>query len=122
MELDKILVYDYHNYFSRLLKYKFKKDFDFKVFKSFDRIKNFDEIKNDYSIIVFVIYSETDLFDFVRIYGRGFHILVAIHNKEILKKMKKVSDIFLLDISSTQNEMLEGITNFFSMHSKTYIT
>ncbi|CAA9203309.1 hypothetical protein [Flavobacterium collinsii] len=117
MKLSKILIYDNGHYFSRLVKYKFKKDFDFKVFKNFDRVENFDDIENVYSIIVFVIYSETDLFDFIRIYKKGVQVVVATHDKEILKKMTNINDILLFDISIKRLEILEEVKRLFSMCS-----
>ncbi len=110
MELQKILVYDKQNYFFRFLKYEFDKIFDFK------KVKN-DEIINDlggYAIVVFVIYSESELLDFLKVYSNGCQVLVCTYNKEMLSKMQSLDDIILLDISKTKYEMTKELRNFFN--------
>ncbi|MDI5899625.1 hypothetical protein [Flavobacterium yafengii] len=55
MNIKKIVVYDSQYYFARFLKCQFRGDFGFDSFRNF---KRFEKGINDYSVIVFVIYSE----------------------------------------------------------------
>lgn len=109
MELPQILVYDRQNYFFRFLKYKFYKNFKFKKVKN---DKNFDDDLGKYQIVVFVMYLESELFDFSKIYSTGVQILVCTYNKNILRRMGNRSNIILLDTSKTKLEMVKELENF----------
>ena len=111
MKLEQILVYDKQHYFSRFLKYKFNEIFDFKKYKNDEDLNDMEE---KFLTIVFVIYSESDLLDFVKVYGKGPQILVCSYNKEILRKMKNINDIILLDISKTKLEMEKELLTVFN--------
>ncbi|MFV5697421.1 hypothetical protein ACM55H_03545 [Flavobacterium sp. ZT3R17] len=104
------MVYDKQHYFARFLKYEFNKKFNFQKFK---KDENLEDIEKKFSIVVFVVYSEADLFDFVEVYKMGVQILVCTYNKEILNKMKNVSNIILFDISTTKLEMVKELRHFF---------
>ena len=82
----KGLVYDNQKYFSRFLKYEFEREFDFKVCRNFDY---FDGKLSDYSVIIFVIYEEEELFDFLQVYQKGIPLIICTFNKQILNKLKK---------------------------------
>jgi hypothetical protein len=108
--LEQILVYDKQHYFARFLKYEFNEKFDFQKFK---KNENLNDIEKKFSMVVFVVYSEADLFDFVEVYKMGVQILVCTYNKEILNKMKNVSNIVLFDSSITKLEMVKELRHFF---------
>jgi hypothetical protein len=111
MKLEQILVYDKQHYFSRFLKYEFNKKINFKKVKNNEDL---NDIEKKFSTVVFVIYSESDLLDFVKVYGKEVQILVCTYNQEILGKMKNVSNIILLDTSKTKFEMVKELRNFFN--------
>lgn len=111
IKLKQILVFDKQHYFSRFLKYEFNELF---YFKKFSNDEDLNDIKKKFLTIVFVIYSESDLLDFVKVYGSGVQILVCTYNKEVLDKMKNINDIILLDTSKTKFEMVKELRNFFN--------
>lgn len=102
MEKKKGLVYDSQKCFSRFLKYEFKENYTFDVYKNF---KKFDNKIEDYSILLFVVYSETELVDLLRIYRRGIPLIVSTLNAEIKAKLEKIEDILLFDPTKIKSEM-----------------
>ena len=63
MDNKKYVVYDCRNYFSRFLKYEFRNTNNFESFKDF---KIFENVISNYSAIIFVIYSEEELINFIK--------------------------------------------------------
>jgi len=114
----KGLVYDNQKYFSRFLKYEFEREFDFKVCRNFDY---FDGKLSDYSVIIFVIYDEEELFDFLRVYQKGIPLIICTFNKQILNKLKKTDDISVLDTSSLRSELIIELRNFFNFSIPQYV-
>lgn len=114
----KGLVYDNQKYFSRFLKYEFEQEFDFKVCRNFDY---FDGKLSDYSVIIFVIYDEEELFDFLRVYQKGIPLIICTFNKQILNKLKKTDDISVLDTSSLRSELIIELRNFFNFSIPQYV-
>lgn len=114
----KGLVYDNQKYFSRFLKYEFEQEFDFKVCRNFDY---FNEKLSDYSVIIFVIYEEEELFDFLQVYQKGIPLIICTFNKQILNKLKKTDDISVLDTSSLRSELIIELRNFFSFSIPQYV-
>jgi hypothetical protein len=102
MEKKKGLVYDSQNCFARFLKYEFKEYFSFDVYKNF---KNFNDTLDEYAFMVFVVYSDQELIDLLRIYKRGVPLIVSTLNKEIKLKLEKIEDILLFDQSKIKSEM-----------------
>ena len=107
--MKKVLVYDNQRYFSRYLKYEYSDEFDFEVFINF---KEFDGIVSDYSFLIFVIYSEKELWDLMRIYKKDIRLIVCTLNNEILQKLEKIEDILIFDISQVKSEMTKNL-NFY---------
>nr|WP_315188724.1 hypothetical protein [uncultured Flavobacterium sp.] len=114
----KGLVYDNQKYFSRFLKYEFEQEFDFNMYRNFDY---FDQNLNNYSVIIFVIYSEEELFDFLRIYKKGIPIIVCSFNKQILEKFNKMEDVSVLDTSNLRSELIIELRNFFNFSIPQYV-
>ena len=112
MNTNKHVVYDSRNYFSRFLKYEFRKNFKFDTFKNFNDFEN--EIKN-YSTIIFVIYSEEELVDFMKIYKAGFPLIVCTFNEKLLLKMKSVEEILLLDTSKVKSEVIIELKSYLNL-------
>ncbi|RKT00466.1 hypothetical protein [Flavobacterium sp. 123] len=117
-KMKKGLVYDNQKYFSRFLKYEFEQEFDFNVCRNFDY---FDQKLNDYSVIIFVIYSEDEIFDFISVYKKGIPVIVCSFNKIILEKLKKMEDISVLDTSSLRSELIIELRNFFNFSIPQYV-
>lgn len=116
--MKKGLVYDNQKYFSRFLKYEFEQEFDFNVCRNFDY---FDQKLNDYSVIIFVIYSEDEIFDFISVYKKGIPVIVCSFNKQILNKLKKMEDVSVLDTSSLRSELIIELRNFFNFSIPQYV-
>ncbi len=111
MESKCVLIYDNQHGFSRFLKKEFGKVIDFKVYKNFDSISNLDTIQEYYSFVIFVIYSESDLFDFIKIHGKGLPIVVCSF-KVILNKFENNDGISFIDISKCKKELLNDFQFF----------
>lgn len=114
----KGLVYDNQKYFSRFLKYEFEQEFDFNAYRNFNY---FDEKLSNYSVIIFVIYSEEELFDFLRIYKKGIPMIVCSFNKQILEKFNKMEDVSVLDTSNLRSELIIELRNFFNFSIPQYV-
>lgn len=114
----KGLVYDNQKYFSRFLKYEFEQEFDFNVYRNFNY---FDEKLSNYFVIIFVIYTEEELFDFLRVYEKGIPLIVCSFNKQILDKFNKMDDVSVLDTSSLRSELIIELRNFFNFSIPHYV-
>ena len=112
MDKKKVLIYDPQKYFSRFIKYKFKMNLYFDVYRNFNHF-NTDSLTN-YSIIIFVVYSEKELSDLKKVHKKGIPLIVCTFNEVILKKMKKVDDIFLLDTSVIRSELTRELEYYFN--------
>ncbi|TDD98443.1 hypothetical protein [Flavobacterium cellulosilyticum] len=102
MNSNKHVVYDSRNSFARFLKYEFRNSFDFDSYRKFDSFEN--EIDN-YSTILFVIYSEEDLDYFMKIYKKGVKILACTFNYELFCKIQSIYEIPVFDISKLKSEV-----------------
>lgn len=109
MKSKKILLYDSQHCFAHFLKYKFGKTFDFVTLKK--KKEEFNLIEKDFCFIFFVIYSDMDIYDFMQIYVKDIPIIVASDNIEVLKKMSRLNNVLLLDISLKKNEIAGNIKN-----------
>lgn len=111
MKKKKVLVYDSQHCFSRFIKYEFKKDFAFDVYKNF---KKFDNIIECYAIILFVVNSDKELYDLIRVYQRGIPLIVSTFKKEIKLKLEMIDDILLLDLSKVKSEIRSELKFFLN--------
>lgn len=110
MEPQQILVYDKQHYFFRILKYELSNHF------KFENLKNAKDIIDEsaYEMIVFVMYAETDLSDFIRVCTKwDKQILVCTHNKIIFDKLQNIKNVVLFDALKTKNEMVKQLHSFF---------
>lgn len=114
MNKKKGLVYDKQKYFSRLLKNKFQQHISFDAYQNFNYL---DKGLKDYSIIVFVLYSEDEMFDFMKVYRKGIPIIICTFSKERLIKLSRIDDILLLDSSKILPDIVSDLTLHFS-HAK----
>jgi hypothetical protein len=113
MDSKKILVYDNQHCLAIFLKYKFGKNYDFVNFKKIKEKEEDNLSEKEFWFVFFVIYSEIDLYDFVRIYNKGIPVIVASYNIEILKKMSHLNNVLLFDISLKKNEITDNFSNLF---------
>lgn len=118
MELKKILVIDNQHYFGRFLKIHFKKIFCFDVLKKIEANHNFSLYEKDYSIIIFVMYSEDNLFDFIKMYKQKVKIIVCTYDTKILSEMRNVNNICLVDTSILKDDLVDNLTRIFERISK----
>ncbi|MFQ6601719.1 hypothetical protein [Flavobacterium sp. C3NV] len=110
--IKKGLVYDSQKGFSRFLKYEFKEDYTFDVYKNF---KKFDDVIKDYYVIIFVVYSDNELLDLMRIYKKGVPLIVSTVNKEIKSKLEKIEDLLIFDPTKVKSEMRLQLKFYFNM-------
>lgn len=110
----KVLIYDSQNCFSRFLKYEFKEHFSFDVYKNF---KKFDNVLDRYTFMIFVVYSDQELIDLLRIYKRGVPLIVSTLNQDIKLKLDKIEDILLFDQSKIKSEMRAELRFYFNIVS-----
>lgn len=114
MEKKKGLVYDSQKGFSRFLKYEFKKEYAFDVYKNF---RNFNDEIDHYAIILFVVYSDKELIDLMRIYKKGVPLIVSTLNKEMKSKLEKMDDVLFFDPSKVKSEMRTELRFYLNMVS-----
>jgi hypothetical protein len=106
----RALIYGNQKCFSKYLKYKFQQVLSFDVCKKF---RSLNVELNVYSVIVFVIYTEEDLLDFLKVYGKGIPLVVCTFNKRILEILNEMEDVFLLDTSKIRSEILNQLNSYF---------
>ena len=111
MNIEKPAVYDSLNNFARFLKYEFKKNINFDSFKNFD---SFESEINKYSTILFVIYSEDDLADFMKIYKKGIPMIVCTPSDSLYTKMKSIKGILVLDTSRMKSEVITELKSYLN--------
>ncbi|WP_131474526.1 hypothetical protein [Flavobacterium sp. KMS] len=111
MESKQVIVYDNQHGYSRFLKKEFGKRIDFEVYKKFNFISDFDNSKSDYSFIFFVIYSENDLLDFIKIHDQGLPIVVC-SSKGVFDKFDNNCGINFIDISKPKKELVNDFQSF----------
>ena len=112
MDNKKYVVYDCRNYFSRFLKYEFRNTNNFESFKDF---KIFENVISNYSAIIFVIYSEEELINFIRIYKKGIPLIVCTFNKKLLLTMSDMDEILLLDTSKLKAEVMIEFKSYLNI-------
>ena len=101
METKKYVIYDCQSYFSRFLKYEFRKTLHFDIFKSFNALENGI---HPHSVVLYVIYSEEELVNFMKIYKQGIPLIVCTFNTNLLLIMRNMEGILLLDTSKVKAE------------------
>jgi hypothetical protein len=111
MNIIKPAVYDRQNNFARFLKHEFKKTIDFDSFRNFDSFEN--EI-NNYSTILFVIYSEDEIEDFIKIYKKRIPIIVCTPNNSLFLKMISYNGILVLDTSRIKSEVIIDLKSYLN--------
>lgn len=105
----KIVVFDNQHYLFRFLKQEFT---EFKIIKGKQEI-TFKEIFEEFSIVVFVIYSESDLIDLFRIYFNGVRIVICCPVVKILNRLFGIRNLALIDTSQLKFEMVRDLCNCF---------
>lgn len=118
MELKKILVYDKEASLARFLKKEFGKSLEFEFYKNFYNDYSLDDLQLEYLFVVFVIYSEMDLFDFIKIYDKKVPIIVFSFRKELLVKFEGLRGVHLLDGSVLKQEIIDYFQSFLATHAE----
>lgn len=106
----KGVVFDTQNYFSKLVKHKFKEHISFESYKNLEK---FDKKNCDHSIIIFVIYSEYEFYNLMKVYNIGIPMIICAFNKEILIKFKRAENMMLLDASKILPEIIIQLQSYF---------
>jgi len=118
MDTKKGVVYDSQNYFSRFLKYEFRDELEFDSFRNFT---TFENGLNDYSTIVFVIYSEEEIINLMRIFKNGIPLIVCTFNQKLLQKMRFIDGILLLDTSKIKSEIITELRLYLDLAKCTLV-
>ncbi|OXA65242.1 hypothetical protein B0A67_24705 [Flavobacterium aquidurense] len=82
-----------------------------------DVCKNFKDLTaelNTYSVIVLVIYTEEDLFDFFKIYRSEIPLVICSFNKRVLEFLMDLENLYLLDTSKIRSEILKQLGSHFN--------
>lgn len=116
MENNRVLVYDNQHGFSRFLNKMFGKVYDFAIFKKFEGHFDFESFKKEYLLAFFVVYSEKDLIDFIKIYRKGLPVVVCSFNKDMLRKFESITDVSLMNTSRSKKDLV----NDFQIYLYTY--
>ena len=118
MNTKRQVIYDSQNYFSRFLKYEFRKTVEFDSFKNF---KSFENAIKEYSTIVFVIYSEEEIVNLMSIYKKGIPLIVCTFNEKLLFKMRNIDEILLLDTSKLKSEVIAELKLYLNITKNTLV-
>lgn len=102
MKRKKGLVIDSQRYFGRFLKYEFKEDF---AFDSYINIEKFENEIEDYNFMFFMVYTENELKDLIKLYKKDIPLIVSSFNEKIKAKLEKIQDIVFLDSGKIKAEM-----------------
>lgn len=117
MENNKVLIYDNQHGFSRFLTKVFGEVYDFKIFKKFDVTFDFDSFQKEYLLAFFVIYSEKNLFDLMKIYRKGVPLVVCTFNEQLLHEFERITDVSVINTSRSKQELI----NDFQIFLYTYV-
>lgn len=112
MQKRKGLVFDNQSYFSKIVKKDFQRHISFETHRDF---KYFNSVLNNYSVIIFVIYSEDQIFDFMKVYGKGIPLIICTFNKERLIKLRRIDNVMLLDASKILPEIVANLRSYFTL-------
>ncbi|TDE48574.1 hypothetical protein [Flavobacterium sp. GT3P67] len=107
----KGIVFDNQNYFSKIVKHKFK---EYILFDTYNNFKNFDKKNNNYSILIFVIYSEDDVYNLLKVNNLEIPMIICAFNKERLMKLRRLENIMLLDASKLLPEIIVQLQSYFA--------
>lgn len=111
MSIKKGIIYGNQKYFYRLLKYKFDNEF---IFDSFKKVKEFKSLSKDYILVIFVIYTEAELEDLMKVYKNDIPLIVCSFNKNILNSLKNNENMLLVDTSKVRSEILLDLKTYFN--------
>ena len=111
MGSNRVLVFDNRHYFSRFLKYEFK-DVKFTVGEKESILYNI-EINKGFSLIVYVLYSEEDLIDLLRLYTYGVKLLVCNHSPKFVDKFRNIKNMGALDCTETKSVFRSDLRMYF---------
>ncbi|MCX2681979.1 hypothetical protein OOZ15_18655 [Galbibacter sp. EGI 63066] len=117
MELSKVLIYDSKGCFSRLLSAEFSDEYVFVVNKNFDR----DYVFEEYSMIIYVVYSCVELIDLFKVYDKKLPLLLCSFEREVYNKAKHIDGVIPVDLTKHKFEILWDFKNYFDVVNKSYI-
>ena len=103
MNTKKIVLYDSEKHFYRFLKYELSNTFEFDFFSDF---KFFENAINNYSTIIFVVYSEKEIINLMSIFKKSIPIIVCTSSDKLLLKMKDFDKIILVNTSEIKSEII----------------
>lgn len=105
----KIIFFDNQHYLFNF----FKKEFtEFEIIKGKQEI-TLKEISEEFLIVVFVVYSESDLIDLLRVYSNGVQIVVCTPVAKILNRLFGIPNLMIVDTSQLKFEMVRDLRNCF---------
>jgi len=111
--MKKILVYDSQHAYIRFFKINLRGEY---IVKSFNELE--EEDYNDYSAIVFLLYEESEFFDFVKLYSQDLPIVFGTDNWRVLAKIDtfKMSnkEIIALDLRNGKHKILRDLRDFLT--------
>ncbi|MFH6999706.1 hypothetical protein ACHRVZ_17415 [Flavobacterium sp. FlaQc-57] len=112
MDSNKVLVFDNCHYFSRFLKYEFK-DIKFTTGGK-ESLLYGSGMNKDFSLIIYVFYSEEDLIDLLRLYTYGVKLLVCNHSPKFVNKFINIKNIGVLDCLETKSGLRTDLRLYFN--------
>jgi hypothetical protein len=115
IERKKILVCDSQNFFSKILKKKFGKEFDIERSTFYLPMSGYSQ---ETHFFIYVIYNERELAWFKRILKKKIPVLVCVFNREVLRSisyMEKGDVFFLLNGSQKiKNDIVDELSYFLN--------
>lgn len=112
MQKEKVLLFDSKGAFLKMFKRRFKEEFDF-IEDSF-----FDQNEKKFDRIVYLIYTHSELLNFLSDGKKGSNVLVCLFNVQFYRSLsflEVTNNLMLFDESKTRTEILKELKKFFSI-------
>ena len=111
MKFNKVLVFDRCRFFSRFLKYEFKK-ISFTTCTAEQVVLGISD-NEKFDLVVFVLYDEEDLICLFQLYLKGEKILVCNHSNIFFNNCNVMDNIEFLDCLTIRKFLKKTVHLFF---------
>jgi hypothetical protein len=101
----KILVYDNQQAYYELLRSGFSENAVFSLFNGL----NFELADKEYNMIVFFIYDELELLDFIKLYQENIPIVLGLSLMNKYSNFIAQGNIHYLHLDKLKNEIIEDV-------------
>lgn len=103
IEKRKGVIFDQKKCFPRLLKNLLEDNFNFDCYKN---VNSYSDLSVDYFLVLFVIHTESELLDIMKLFKKSRPIIVCSFSPSLLNSLENIEGLFLIDASGLRLEML----------------